>query len=109
MSERDTAMSDEFIAARDLLLRHRTDYTAARREFRWPALDTFNWVTDYFDRIADGNDTRALWVVNPDGTEDTRTFAELSRRSRRIANYLRRLGVRRGDRLLLMVGNVPPL
>ena len=37
------------------------------------------------------------------------TFAELSERSNRIANGLRALGVRRGDRLLLMLGNVAPL
>jgi len=30
-----------FAAARDLLLRHRTDYTRAYAEFQWPRLDTF--------------------------------------------------------------------
>jgi acetyl-CoA synthetase len=101
-------MSD-FIAARDLLLRHRTDYDAARRDFRWPHLATFNWAIDYFDRIARGNDALALRVVHEDGTEETRTYAEMSRRSNQVANHLRSLGVEAGDRMLLMVGNVPPL
>jgi acetyl-CoA synthetase len=102
-------MADDFFSARDVLLRHRTDYDAARREFHWPRLDTFNWATDYFDRIARGNDALALRVIHEDGTEETRTYAELSRRSDQVANHLRALGVETGDRLLLMVGNVPPL
>ena len=41
-----------FRAARDLLLRHRDDYAAAKREFSWPALEEFNWALDWFDVIA---------------------------------------------------------
>ena len=41
-----------FRAARDLLLRHREDYAAAKREFSWPALEEFNWALDWFDVIA---------------------------------------------------------
>ena len=37
------------------------------------------------------------------------SFAELSARSNRVANFLRRLGARRGDRLLLMLPNVAPM
>jgi len=72
---------DDFLAARELLLRHRGDYDAARREFRWPELEDFDWALDYFDRIAVGNDARALWVIHEDGSQDVRTFAELSLRS----------------------------
>src|SRR5207253_5611161 len=37
------------------------------------------------------------------------SFAELAERSNRVANHFRALGVRRGDRILLMLGNVAPL
>jgi acyl-CoA synthetase (AMP-forming)/AMP-acid ligase II len=37
------------------------------------------------------------------------TFAEMSTRSNQVANSLRARGVRRGDRVLLMQGNVAPL
>ena len=58
---------------------------------------------------ARGNDRPALWVVGEDGSEQRLSFAELSERSNRVANFLRALGVRRGDRVLLMLGNVVPL
>src|SRR5207248_581371 len=44
-----------FRAARDLLLHHRDDYTAAKREFSWPALEEFNWALDWFDVAAAGH------------------------------------------------------
>jgi acetyl-CoA synthetase len=98
-----------FIAARDFLLRCRDDYATAYREFRWPQLDRFNWALDYFDVVARGNTQPALWLVDEDAGETKLSFAELSERSNRIANALRGLGVKRGDRILVMLGNVVPL
>jgi acetyl-CoA synthetase len=101
--------AEPFIAARDFLLRHREDYDTAYRDFKWPKLECFNWALDYFDEIARGNAKPALWIVDEDAGETRLSFAQLSERSNRIANYLRGLGVRRGDRILLMLGNVVPL
>ena len=98
-----------FIAARDFLLAHREDYARAYREFRWPVLDRFNWALDYFDPMAAGHSRPGLWIVDENGAETRLSFAELAERSSRAANWLRGLGVRRGDRLLLMLGNVVPL
>src|SRR5437660_7849637 len=95
-----------FRAARDFLLQHRDNYHAACSGFRWPQFDRFNWALDWFDQLAAGDrgNQTALWVVYEDGRETKLTFAELSERSSRVANYLRGLGVRRGDRVLLMLG-----
>ncbi|MCC7041796.1 MAG: AMP-binding protein [Burkholderiales bacterium] len=98
-----------FIRARDLLLDRRCDYAAASRDFRWPALDRFNWALDHFDVMAQGNERPALWIVGEDGSEHRVSFRELSARSSQVANHLRSLGVRRGDRVLLMLGNEPAL
>src|SRR5262245_36068491 len=95
--------------ARDFLLSRREQYADAYRDFRWPRLDRFNWALDYFDVYAAGNERPALWLVNEGGAEHRRSFAELSDSSNRIANALRSLGARRGDKLLLMVPNVVPL
>ncbi len=98
-----------FREARDFLIAHREDYAAAYAGFQWPALDHFNWALDYFDPFAQGNDRLALWVVDEHGGEERLTFKTLSERSNQIANFLREHGVRRGDRVLVMLGNVVPL
>ena len=94
-----------FLAARDFLLAHRTDYDTAVDGFRWPSMETFNWALDYIDVIAAGNTRPALVVVEDDGTRRVSTFQEISERSSRVASFFRTLGMKRGDRLLLMLGN----
>jgi acetyl-CoA synthetase len=99
---------NDFRTARDLLLRHRTDYEAARDQFAWPELDEFNWALDWFDVIArEHPDREALRVVGDGATSFC--YGEMARRSGRVANWLRGLGVRRGDRVLIMLGNIGPL
>ncbi len=100
---------DAFLGARDFLFRTREDYQAAYRDFRWPKLDRFNWALDHFDRMAEDNERPALWQVDDGGAETKVSFAAMARRSNQVANFLRSIGVRRGDRILLMLGNVVPL
>jgi acetyl-CoA synthetase len=102
--------TETFRAARDLLQTHRSDYQRALAEFRWPQLRHFNFGFDWFDVLAaEQPDVPALWIVHADGTEDRRSYAELSSRSAQLAAWLRAEGVDRGDRLLLVLGNVAPL
>ncbi len=106
----NTEATAAFRAARDHLLSLRTDYAAAKDAFAWPELTRFNWTVDWFDVVAAepgpyGADAKALWIVEEDGSEAILTFAELSARSNRLATWLRNAGVRRGDRVILMLGN----
>ncbi len=94
-----------FLHARDFLLNHREDYETVHREFRWPELTDFNWALDYFDDYARDNTRLGLWIVEENGTESKLSFAELSARSSQLANYLRRQGVKRGDRIIVMLPN----
>src|SRR3954468_17352639 len=102
-----------FQDARAFLLKHRTDYETAVKEFRWPDPVPFNWALDWFDELAkdaDAKDRPALWIV--DAAQDKQTklsFAALSQRSNQVANFLRAQGLKRGDHLLLLLGNVVPL
>jgi acetyl-CoA synthetase len=109
MANREAIAGAAFRAARDFLLAHREDYDTACRDFRWPQAQHFNWALDYFDVMAEGNARPALRIVNEDGSAFAASFAEMRARSNRAASFLRSLGVKRGDRILLMLGNVPPL
>jgi acetyl-CoA synthetase len=95
--------------AREQLLSLRDDPRTAQRDFRWPALETFNWATDYFDPLARGNDAPALRVVSDAVPERVLSFAQLGRRSAQVAHFLTAQGLGPGDRVLLMLGNVVPL
>src|SRR6267154_4693376 len=103
-----------FQDARSFLLKHRTDYDAAVRGFRWPDPVPFNWALDWFDaelaRNPESKDRPALWIVDAAGDRETRmSFEALSRRSNQVANFLQAQGLKRGDHLLLLLGNVIPL
>lgn len=101
------SVTERFREARDTLLRLRLDLDAASREFVWPRFEQFNFALDWFDQVARGErgDQEALVIAEVDGTRHARTYRELSERSDQVAQWLRGLGVRRGDRLLLMLGN----
>ncbi|MGO4713378.1 AMP-binding protein [Bradyrhizobium sp. 2TAF24] len=103
-----------FRDARAFLLKHRTDYDTAVAGFKWPEPVDFNWALDWFDAglaaDPDSRDRPALWIVDAvSGAESRHSFAELSRRSNQVANFLRERGLKRGDHLLLLLGNVVPL
>src|SRR6476659_2226766 len=103
-----------FKEARAFLLEHRTDYDAAVKGFRWPDPVPFNWALDWFDadlaQNPDSKDRAALWIVDAASEKETKlSFETLSRRSSQVANFLRAQGLKRGDHLLLLLGNVVPL
>ncbi|RBP14385.1 acetyl-CoA synthetase [Roseiarcus fermentans] len=99
-----------FREARDLLLALDDRYMAAKTQFAWPRPARFNWALDWFDAEFAGGDWAARTALKIVGeTVQIRSFGELSRESSRLANGLRTLGARRGDRLLMMLGACPEL
>ena len=97
-----------FRSARDLLLQYRSDQAGALAQYQPPRPEHFNWALDWFDVVAATAETgsrTALWVVDEDGKDTKVTYAQMASRSSQVASWLRATGVKRGDRLLLMLGN----
>jgi len=97
--------SRRFIELRDQLLSAREDCELARSEFRWPVFDEFNWVRDYFEVIAAGNDATALRMVDDSGGDRSVSFAAMAQRAAQVAAFLAARGIGRGDRILVMLPN----
>jgi len=71
--------------------------------------DPFNFVTDVIDPWAQRQpEALALWCVSaPTGQQRKFTFRQLAAVSSRAASFLQACGVRRGDRVLVMLPRVP--
>ena len=100
-----------FREARDRLLELSDDYHGARAAFSWPRPHEFNWALEWFDAELAAGEHGAQDRAESD--RRARRDADLRRtcaaKSSRLANGLRALGARRGDRLLMMLGVVPEL
>lgn len=106
MAAQQTDASDAVMKAREFLMANRTDLAAAIDGFRWPHPTEFNWGLEWFDVIAQQHpDRAALTIVEEDGTRTSCSYAAMSQRSDQVATWLRGLGVQRGDRIILMLGN----
>ena len=66
----------------------------------------FNWVCDWFDEVADGNDERALVVVEEDGSSDLPHVRGAARAlAGGVGLALRISASQRGDSVIVMLGN----
>nr|WP_329073272.1 AMP-binding protein [Amycolatopsis sp. NBC_01480] len=102
----DSPATLAYRVARDKLLAAREAHADAVADFAWPAVgDTFNWAIDWFDAAARRSDRPALIIVEADGSRTQISYPEMAARSNQVARWLSKLGVRRGDSVLLMLGN----
>jgi acetyl-CoA synthetase len=100
--------TSRFLGARDFLL-SALNYQEAKAGFAWPELPNFNWALDYFDTLAERCTNPALVYVDDKGAEDEVSFQSMRERSNKAANFLRDLGLKKGDRILLMLQNCAEL
>ncbi len=76
--------------------------------FEWQLTDTFNFGRDVVDAIAHSEPGKlALIWCDQSGREHRFTFGDISRRSSQLAAFLTAEGIRRGDRVLVMLPRLP--
>lgn len=99
--------AETFRQSRDQLLACRTDPETAHRTFTWPRFEHFNFASDWIDHVAKGErgDQPALVITGEDGSSVRRTYRELAERSTQVAAWLSGIGIRRGDHVIVMLGN----
>ena len=87
---------------------HMTDYEAERRNFSLEVPEYFNFASDVIGKWAsDPNKLAMLWVGQKGEEERPITFAQFAERSSRAANAFAALGVKKGDRVLVMLPRIP--
>src|SRR5262249_26802157 len=83
-------------------------YDTLARSFRWHIPDRYNIGLAVCDRWADRDPSRlALLHTRPDGRVDEVSYGWLRETSNRLANVLRAHGVRRGDRVAILLPQMP--
>lgn len=87
------------------LLRPGASYRELRAEFRYPIPERFNLGVDAID--AQNPDALALIYEGPSGDVRRYTFGELGRLSNRLANAFAAIGIGRGDRVGILLGQRP--
>ena len=82
------------------------DYQETYSTFQWERPRKYNFARDVIDRWDPG--MPALFWVDDEGNEISRTFGEISEASRRLCNVLTEAGVRTGDTVIVMLPRVIP-
>lgn len=84
------------------------DWQGLRDQHRWQMPARYNMAWDMCEKWADSEPGRlALVYLRPDGEVREYSFAQLSRDSNRFANALAGHGVARGDRVAVLLPQVP--
>lgn len=66
--------------------------------------EKFNFAFDLVDALADRNPKKlAMLHISRDGTERRFTFKDIKRASNQVANYFKSLGIKKGDRVMLVL------
>ena len=82
-----------------------TDYEDFRKNFEIKVPENFNFAYDVLDALAEKSPDKPalLWVSEDMQRERTVTFAEMSALSKRAANMFSSLGIKKGDRVMLIL------
>jgi len=83
-------------------------YDELYNSFKWEIPKYYNFGFDVVDKWAEDRTKLALISIDRSGKRDRyHTFRDLSVESNRYANALRRIGVKKGDRVLIVLQSIP--
>ena len=83
------------------------DYRATCDAFRWRVPERFNFGADVVDHYARHGDGWALVWADAEGREERYRYSDMSRLTSRFASMLAKLGVGKGDRVIVMTPRIP--
>jgi acetyl-CoA synthetase len=86
------------------MMSSRLTYDEIYKAFRWNIPERYNMAADVCDRHARDPGKVALIGVGDDGKTWEMTFREVQRKANQLANLLVSLGLVRGDRVMLLLG-----
>jgi acetyl-CoA synthetase/medium-chain acyl-CoA synthetase len=84
-----------------------TDYEQTCRDFRWDVPHHYNFAYDVVDRWGEDAQKLAMLWVSESGAEKRLTFRDFAVRASQVGNALRTMGIRKGDRILIMLPRLP--
>ena len=86
---------------------HMVDYAATYDAHNLAVPEYFNFGADIVDRFARDEKNIALVWCDKEGNEHTFSYADISRASNRVANYLTSKSIHKGDRVIVMLPRIP--
>ena len=84
------------------------DYDTLYKQFQWEIPTHYNFGFDVVDKWAEDRTKLALISIDRSGKHDRyHTFFDLSKASNMFANVLRNIGLKKGDRVLVILQSIP--
>lgn len=80
-----------------------TDYDKTYAEFKLEVPEYFNFAGDVIDKWAEDPDKLAMLWVDDEGTEIRKTFLDLSKASKKLANLLTSQGIKKDDVVMVIL------
>ncbi|HWQ58282.1 MAG TPA: AMP-binding protein, partial [Clostridia bacterium] len=100
--EREAAAEEERVWTK--FISPTADEQGALQSISFTNEETFNFAFDVVDALAEKcPDKLAMLHIARDGVERRYTFADMKRASAQCANYFKSLGIRKGDRVMLVL------
>ncbi len=83
-------------------------YQEERAKWKWDVPEYFNFTWDVVDKWAEDRTKLALISVDENGDNPQyHTFWDLKILSKKFANYLREIGIKKGDKVFLLIPRIP--